>query len=80
VIVVEGPIETLCLRLYPGEIFDINANERHRLIIPEPFVGWEIYGAEPGLLDPSDIVRLDEGWRPGERDLKEILKQAETVQ
>lgn len=46
----------------------VPAGIKHRLVVPEPMEGFEFYQAVEGtVMDPNDIHRFDEGWRPGDK-------------
>ena len=54
--------------LRPGHAILVPAGQKHRLTVIEPMEGIELYvaaGDEP--IDPNDIHRFDEGWRPGDK-------------
>jgi len=56
--------------LGPHQSVTVAPRVRHRMVFLEPTEAIELYVAIPGSkIDTRDIVRLDEGWRPGERSI-----------
>jgi mannose-6-phosphate isomerase-like protein (cupin superfamily) len=54
--------------LRPGHAIMVPAGQKHRLTVVEPMEGVELYLASDAQpIDPGDIHRFDEGWRPGDK-------------